>query len=237
MPTRPSAPTSSSWIWRMPLANSPPPCSSAARRASSRWSSAGSSSLASLAIPRSAAAAASRAARLRKFSKSACVRWASARYFAASSSAGASASGLGGLGQGLLGRRDLRVGGGLLRPGHAPGPESSTRGLAAVSSVIAAGRPRPRRRRPPPRPRPRRGRLAVGGPPFGDAASCCAWARSYIASETLWNAVCRRSVVAWMSAASSEVSDSRTSLIAASISVLEASSICSASSLSWRSAW
>ena len=23
MPTRPSAPTSSSWIWRMPLANSP----------------------------------------------------------------------------------------------------------------------------------------------------------------------------------------------------------------------
>src|SRR3954454_18858083 len=74
-------------------------------------------------------------------------------------------------------------------------------------------------------------------PPLGDAAACCAWARSYIASETLWNAVWRRSVRAWMSAASSEVSDSRTSLMAASISLLEASSMFSSRSLTWRSAW
>ena len=158
MPTRPSAPTISSCTSRKPLANSPPPCCSAACSASSRWSSAGSSSLASLATPRSAAAAASRAARLRKFSKSACVRWARARYFAASSSARAASAArrlASGSGRRLLGRGDLRVGGGLVRPGDASG-----RGVLRDRGGLLLGarlvghrccRRRPRRRRPPPR--------------------------------------------------------------------------------------
>src|SRR5215218_7103415 len=69
------------------------------------------------------------------------------------------------------------------------------------------------------------------------AAACSAWARSYICSETLWNAVCRRSVFARMSSVSSDSSTPRTSLIASSISRLEASSSCSPRSLTCFSAW
>ena len=54
------------------------------------------------------------------------------------------------------------------------------------------------------------------------AASCCA--RWYIASETAWKAVCSASVFALIAAGSSAVSDSRTSLIAASMLSLELAS-------------
>src|SRR5580704_5627070 len=69
-----------------------------------------------------------------------------------------------------------------------------------------------------------------------DSAASC-WARWYIASDTLWNADCSASAFVLISAASSDVSTSRTSLIAASISSLEEASIVSLRSLSWRSDW
>ena len=200
MPTRPSAPTSSSWIWRMPLANSPPPCSSAARRASSRWSSAGSSSLASLAMP-----AVGRRGGL--------ARGALAEVLEVRLRALGEREVLRGLVvlrrrlrvRSLLGLRQRLLGGGDLRLARRAGPPRGS-----------PGRPPPRRSRPPAWRSRRSSRLvvhdlgvddlllglgavapaAVGGAPFGDAACCCAWARSYIASETLWNAVCRRSVLA-----------------------------------------
>ena len=59
--------------------------------------------------------------------------------------------------------------------------------------------------------------------------SCAPW---YIASETLWKAPFSASVLERISAASSDVSESRTSLIAASISYLELASTASPSSLS-----
>src|SRR6185436_10990215 len=68
-------------------------------------------------------------------------------------------------------------------------------------------------------------------------ACCSAWARSYMASETLWNAVCSVSVLARMSSASSPLTASLTAAIADSISLLEAESICSPRSLTCFSAW
>ena len=65
MPTRPSAAIISSRTIAEALGDVLVAGSSAAFSASSRWSSAGSSSLASLAIPRSDASAFSRAIRLR----------------------------------------------------------------------------------------------------------------------------------------------------------------------------
>src|SRR3984885_2813547 len=68
--------------------------------------------------------------------------------------------------------------------------------------------------------------------PSACASAACSWARWYMASETLWNAVCSVSVLALMSAASSLVSDSRTALIACSISSFELESTASPRSLS-----
>src|SRR5689334_14333123 len=56
------------------------------------------------------------------------------------------------------------------------------------------------------------------GAPLPWAAEACCCARSYMASETLWKELCSASVLALISLASSEVSASRTALIAASIS-------------------
>ena len=95
---------------------------------------------------------------------------------------------------GLLGRRRLSL-------------------LVSCSGVTTCPRPRPRRRRRPPRPRRRRRPSAPSAvAPLPCAAAACCWARSYIASETLWNAVCSASVLALISSGSSEVSDSRTVL-------------------------
>ena len=78
---------------------------------------------------------------------------------------------------------------------------------------------------------------SVAAPSVCDAAAACSWARWYIASETLWKDAFSASVLALISAASSDVSESRTALIAASISSLEEASTVSPSSFSWRSAW
>ena len=198
MPTRPSAPTSSSWTSRMPLANSPPPCSSAAAQGERRGCRAPAAApCASLAMPRSDAAAASRAARLRTFSKSACVRGrargtcvglvarpAPCRRLGvgAARAGGCSAAATCASAEGCLRPRASRRGAGVLAPGSS----------ARLVGHRCWPRPRPRRRRRPPRPRPcvGRARRRRRTRRSADAACCCAWARSYIASETLWNAVC-----------------------------------------------
>ena len=60
----------------------------------------------------------------------------------------------------------------------------------------------------------------VEGAVVGAALLLLDCARSYIASDTWWNAVCRRSVLSRMSSASSPLTASLTSLIASSISCL-----------------
>src|SRR5215207_5357163 len=74
--------------------------------------------------------------------------------------------------------------------------------------------------------------------PCAPAAACCsAWARSYIASETLWKDACSACVRLRMFSTSSDSRASRTAVMACSMSDLEASSTLSPRSLSWRSAW
>ena len=230
MPTRPSAPVTSSCTSRMPLTHSSPPaCCSAAWSASSRWSSAGSSSLASLATPRSSA-------------------WRDLR---GSCGGGSSRTRPACAGRGRGTPRPWpravgdRVVGAAARPaGRRRRRRPGDGGLARPRSGLAVRARRPSvaaRRRPPVRraaPATGPGRLAglglgrarrssvlvdhlgvddllvVGGrgrrrprrsrwPTPRPAAAC---ARSYICSETRWKAVCSRSVLARMSSASSPLS-------------------------------
>src|SRR5205085_53185 len=117
-------------------------------------------------------------------------------------------------------------GGGLVALGHEPLPSSTTSASTTSSSSESAS--------PAAVPEPFGAPPAPPSPPAA-AASC--WARSYIACETAWKAVCSASVLARISAVSSEVMTSRASLIAASIRWRESASTLSPSSPSWRSAW
>src|SRR5680860_92372 len=71
----------------------------------------------------------------------------------------------------------------------------------------------------------------------GNGAAACACACAYICSDTWWNAVCRASVLARSSPASSDSSEPRTSAIAAWMFSLAESSTESPSSSSCLSAW
>ena len=102
--------------------------------------------------------------------------------------------------------------------GHRHLP-SSTTSASTTSSSSAAAAP-----------------LLESSSPSKSGPADCSWARWYIASETLWKEALRASLRLLISAGSSPVSDSRTALIASSISTREDSSTCSPSSLSWRSA-
>ena len=115
------------------------------------------------------------------------------------------------------------------RRSASPSPAAGAAASSAAARCVGLGRgrapwtttsprPRPRRRRRPPPRRPAapssRPRRCAG------RGRCCCWARSYIASETLWKDAWSASVFALISFGSSEVRLSRTSLIAASISSL-----------------
>ena len=102
-------------------------------------------------------------------------------------------------------------GGALRRPLLSCHADPS-RASAMFGSRVITSHPRLRRRRHPPRRRRRWSTPRRQPSPSGELAAACSWARWYIASETLWNAVCSVSVLALISAASSLVSDSRTVL-------------------------
>ena len=118
-----------------------------------------------------------------------------------------------------------------------PRPLLVDRALASAISVTCPRR-RPRRRRRPPRPSRRRRRRRRRRRTRAVGLRACCWARSYIASETLWNAVCSASVLALIVAGvlgRQRLAD----LLDRGLDLAPwtRSSTWSPSSLSWRSAW
>ena len=262
----PSAPTSSSWTSRMPFDHVVPPplVLGAPRSASSRWSSAGSSSLASRATPRSSACGGLARHALAEVLEVG-LRALGEREVLLGLGARRGASGdelgdrrrrrprLGAAGGGRVRGRRRRPGRGGGRAvggldGRAPRraaasasalvrrPPASDRRPVVLRVRLSAARRRPRRRRPPPRrPSRRRRRRAPLPTP---AACCCLRALVHRLGDLVERRLQRLGLGAGCSAASSDSSDLADVLDRRlDLASSTASSTASPRSLSWRSAW